>query len=86
MNIVNYLRRQAKNHFKDFKEKAQKRFSGDAEYIVTYEYGYDENNFSLMKAQHIIAHMCAFQNWANLTKASKIELKVVTILNSSSKY
>lgn len=80
MTPVDYFKLQAKNLFKDFKEKTQKRFPDDAKYIVTCEFGYDEEGFGLMKAQHIIALMCGFEKWADLAKASDAELKVAKLL------
>lgn len=79
MTPVDYFKLQAKNLFKDFKEKTQKRFSDDAEFIVG-EFGYDEKDFSLMKAQHIIALMGGFEKWADLAKASEAQLKVAKLL------
>jgi hypothetical protein len=80
MTQVDYFKLQAKNLFKDFKKKAQKRFPDDAEYIVTHEFGYDEEGFSLMKAQHIIALMSGFEKWADLAKAPDDQLKVAKLL------
>lgn len=80
MKTVDYLKLQAKNLFKDFEEQTQKRFPDDAEYIVTCEFGYDEDEFCLMKAQHIIALMCGFEKWADLANASDVELKVAKLL------
>jgi hypothetical protein len=79
MNHIDYFKLQAKNLFKDFKEKTQKRFSDDAEFIVG-EYGFGMDDFSLMKAQHIIALMGGFDKWADLARASKPKLEVAKLL------
>lgn len=57
MEHIDYFKLQAKNLFKDFKTQSQKLFPDDAEYLVTLEYDFDEQDFSLMNAQHIIARM-----------------------------
>lgn len=80
MTYIEYFKLQAKNLLKDFKSKEQKHFSDDAEYIVLCEYGYDEDDFSLMKAQHIIALMCGVEKWADLLSASETSLEVANLL------
>ena len=80
MKTIDYFRLQAKNLFKDFKARKQKYFSDDAEYIILCEYGYNEDGFCLMKAQHIIALMIGFNKWADLLNASDSELEVAKLL------
>ena len=80
MRHIDFFKLQAKNLFKDFKSKSQKYFPDDAEYLVLCEYGYDEDNFSLMKAQHIIALMAGFSKWADLLKASESDLELAKLL------
>jgi len=81
MKHIDYFKLQAKNLFKDFKSKTQKHFLlDDAENIVIYEYNYEEKDFCLMKAQHIIANIARFKCWADLLKATETELEVVKLL------
>ena len=40
----------------------------------------DEDDFSLMKAQHVIAHLSGFYNWDELIHASDEELELGKIL------
>lgn len=92
MNTIDYFRLQAKNLHKDFKTKTRvfdkmandflyeyepKYF--DVEMIVT-EFNIDEENFSLMNAQHIIAKIINFNSWAALLKASSAELELAKLL------
>ncbi len=80
MTHVEYFKLQAKNLFKDFQTKTEKHFPIDAEYLVICEYGYDEEGFSLMNAQHIIALMGGFDKWTTLIKASAPELEIARLL------
>ena len=80
MTHVEYFKLQAKNLLKDYKAKTQKHFPIDAEYLVLCEYGYDEEGFSLMDAQHIIALMGGFDKWTTLIKASETELEIAKLL------
>lgn len=80
MKNIGYFKLQAKNLLKDFKSGVQKHFPDDAEFVVLCEYGHDEDGFSLMKAQHIIALMGGFKNWSDLTKASEVELELAKLL------
>lgn len=82
MKPIEYLKLQAKNLHKDF--KTQKPYP-DAEYgdhFYDYEPRYfdmnailigfdiDQDNFTLMNAQHIIARLVGFGKWTELSKAS----------------
>lgn len=92
MTPVAYLKLQAKNLFRDYKTKKPHldKTSGSVlyEYNPQYfdvdrillEYNYDEDNFSLMKAQHIIALMVGFEKWTELLKASETELELAKLL------
>lgn len=80
MKNIEYFKLQAKNLLKDFKSGVQKHFPDDAEFVVLCEYGYDEADFSLMKAQHIIALRGGFKSWEDLIKASEIELELAKLL------
>lgn len=74
MSPIEYLKLQAKNLFKDYKSNAP--------YIegVLVKYCYGKNDFSLMKAQHVIACMVGFSKWNELLKASSSELELAKLL------
>lgn len=74
MTHIEYFKRQAKNFFKDYKAKAS--------YIdnLLLHYRFDQNDFSLMKAQHIVALMGGFSKWTDLVKSSEIELELAKLL------
>lgn len=92
MDTIDYFRLQAKNLHRDFKTKtpvfdktttaflyeyAPKYF--DIEMIIS-DFGIDEENFSLMNAQHVIAKIANFDKWALLLKASPAELELAKLL------
>jgi hypothetical protein len=80
MTHVEYFRLQAKKLLKDYKAKTHRHFYIDAEYLVLCEYGYPEEGFSLMDAQHILALMGGFDKWTTLIKASETELEIAKLL------
>ena len=92
MTQIAYFKRQAKNLFKDYKTKTpyidnvdgNSYYRYDPKYFhidsILLDYDVDEENFSLMKAQHIIAHMIGFYKWADLLKASEAELELAKLL------
>ena len=78
MNKIDYFKLQAKNLHKDYKAGTPtKRFPIDYRRVLNdlYEQETDVNNFTLMKAQHIIALMIGFDKWADLLKTSEEELE-----------
>ncbi len=92
MNIIGYFKLQAKNLHKDFKTKtpvldktttaflyeySPKYF--DIEMIIS-DFDIDEESFSLMNAQHVIAKITNFDKWATLLKASPTELELAKLL------
>lgn len=92
MNTIDYFKLQAKNLHKDFKTKTSivdktttaflyeytpKYF--DVQMIIS-DFDIDEENFSLMNAQHIIAKIANFEKWASLLKASPSELELAKLL------
>ncbi len=92
MNTIDYFKLQAKNLHKDFKTKSPvldktttaflyeyKPKYFDIEMIIA-DFGIDENNFSLMNAQHIIAKIANFDKWTSLLKASPSELELAQLL------
>ncbi len=95
MTNIEYFKLQAKNFFKDWKTRVPVRDEVVADLII-YEYTpryydvggilfnleMDEDNFSLMKAQHIIARLAGFYKWSDLLHASEEELELGKILLS----
>lgn len=92
MNTIDYFKLQAKNLHKDFKTKTPvldktataflyeytpKYF--DIEMVIT-DFDIDEENFSLMNAQHVIAKITNFDKWASLLKATPSELELAKLL------
>jgi hypothetical protein len=92
MKQIEYLKLQAKNLFKDYKTKKPHFDTVINSYLYEYDPKYfdidgiildfdiNEENFSLMKAQHIIARIVGFRKWADLLKASEIELEIAKLL------
>ncbi|AWA31155.1 hypothetical protein HYN48_14220 [Flavobacterium magnum] len=92
MNTIDYFKLQAKNLLRDFKTKTtvldkttnaflyeySPRYF-DVEMIIA-EFGIDEDNFSLMNAQHVIAKIANFDKWASLLKATPAELELAQLL------
>ncbi|MFN3299065.1 MAG: hypothetical protein ACK41Z_02625 [Sediminibacterium sp.] len=92
MNTIDYFKLQAKNLLRDFKTKTpvlDKTSSAflyeytpkyfDIEMIIS-DFNIDEENFSLMNAQHVIAKIANFDNWSELLKASTAELELSKLL------
>lgn len=92
MNTIEYFKLQAKNLRRDFKTKtpvvdktttaflyeyAPKYF--DVEMVIS-DFNIDEENFSLMNAQHVIAKIVNFDNWGDLLKAPPAELELAQLL------
>jgi hypothetical protein len=92
MTPIVYLKLQAKNLFRDYKTRTSFINKADGNSYYKYEpkyfdvdsilldYDWNEENFSLMKAQHTIALMAGFRKWADLSKASKVELELAKLL------
>lgn len=92
MDTIDYFKLQAKNLHKDFKTKTpvlEKTATAflfeytsrhfDVEMIIS-DFSIDEENFSLMNAQHVIAKIANFDKWASLLKASSAELELAQLL------
>lgn len=91
MDTIEYFKLQAKNLYKDF--KTQKPYFDEEfndyfyEYVPKYfdvgaiilDFDIDEDNFSLMNAQHIIAQTVGFNKWTELIKASEPELELAKL-------
>ena len=92
MAHIEYFRLQAKNLFRDYKTQTSyiddvdgnSYYKYDPKYFdidgIFLDYDWDEENFSLMKAQHLIALMIGFGKWADLLNASEIELELAKLL------
>lgn len=91
MNPIDYFKLQAKNLHKDFKTKTPVVDRTTTAYLFEYSPKYfdlemviadfyiDEENFTLMNAQHVIAKIANFDNWASLLKASPAELELAQL-------
>ena len=81
MKEVDYLKNQAKNLYRDF--QLEYKQDGD-EYVVATrffdinavveDFMVDLNDFSLMKAQHIVAKMVGLSSWKEVIDCNKDEL------------
>lgn len=92
MDTIAYFKLQAKNLFRDYKTKTpvfDEIINADLyEYSPTYfdmdgivcDFDINEEKFSLMKAQHIIAIMAGFDKWEDILKASSPELEIAKLL------
>jgi hypothetical protein len=90
MNYIEFFKLQAKNLFKDYQTKKQSSEAtiGDYEYYPKYfdihsiilYFDIDEDDFSLMKAQHIIAQIAGFRKWTDMLKASQPELELAKLV------
>ncbi len=92
MNTIDYFKLQAKNLHRDFKTKKPVFDEKIGDFLFEYEpknfdidaivcdFDLDEDNFSLMNAQHIIAQIAGFEKWAELLKASVSELELAKLL------
>ena len=92
MTPIAYFKLQAKNLFRDYKTRTstidvvdgRSHYAYDAKYFdidaMFADFDWDEDDFSLMKAQHIIAILAGFRKWADLAKASVVELELAKLL------
>ncbi|MET3125464.1 hypothetical protein ABID42_000552 [Arcicella rosea] len=92
MKPIDYFKLQAKNLHKDYKTQTSSFDTALSRYLYKYSPKYfdidrliiddeiDENNFTLMKAQHIIAQWVGFSKWTEMLKASDIELELAKLL------
>jgi hypothetical protein len=92
MTHIKYFKLQAKNLFKDYKTKSPHFDNAIDDYLYEYNpkyfdieeiilaYDLDEDDFTLMNAQHIIARIVGFSKWTDLLKASEIELELAKLL------
>lgn len=89
MTNLDFFKLQAKNLFRDFNTRVydenedmyiyNPRFFIDIDDIL-FNFDVDEESFTLMKAQHIIARLAGFNKWAELLKASEPILEIGKLL------
>jgi hypothetical protein len=92
MNTIDYFKLQAKNLHRDFKTQTPliDKTIGDFQYEyspkyfqiydVISDFDIDEENFTLMNAQHVITNIAGFDKWGTLIKASPSELELAKLL------
>ncbi|MDC7280002.1 hypothetical protein NXH64_10875 [Butyrivibrio fibrisolvens] len=85
MNYIDYFKSQAKKFYKDFQTQYKNEddigYSYNPKYWLDIEWiiascDIDENNFSLMKAQHIIAILANFESWNELIHSNECKLEL----------
>ncbi|NCT74903.1 MAG: hypothetical protein GXC78_10245 [Chitinophagaceae bacterium] len=92
MTHIEFFKLQAKNLFKDYKTKTSV-FDKELnvyyyEYTPQYfdvaaiflDYDVDEDNFTLMNAQHLIAKIAGFFKWNDMVNANDHELELAKLL------
>ena len=85
MDYIKYFKSEAKKFYKDF----QTQYTKENDYIYSYKpkfwpdiddiivsFDIDEDDFSLMKAQHIVAYLAGFENWNKLIHANNYRLEI----------
>lgn len=88
MDKIAYFRLQAKNLMRDFRTQTldeegltrySPKFFNDIDDILL-SYNVDEENFTLMEAQYLIANLAGFDKWAELLRASDDALELGKLL------
>lgn len=90
MTNIEFFKQQAKNLLKDYKTRYfnkdegyyeyNPRFFSDFEDIALNFHIENKGEFTLMKAQHIIARLSGFDKWTDLIKASEPSLELGKLL------
>jgi hypothetical protein len=90
MTQIDFFKLQAKNLFKDYqtKKKSPDAAIGNYEYDPKYfdiesiilHFDIDEEDFTLMKAQHLIAQIVGFRKWTDMLKADESEVELAKLL------
>jgi hypothetical protein len=90
MKLIDFFKLQSKNLFKDYKtqrpatEADPSYFGYDPTFFdingLFRDYDIDEEKFSLMRAQHLIAKLVGFRKWTDLINASATELELAKML------
>ena len=88
MEIIEFFKLQAKNFYKDFKTQYldeeqiyqyKPKFFKDIDDIIL-SFDIDEEDFSLMKAQHYISLLAGFKNWHDLVHSDEDGLELGKLL------
>jgi hypothetical protein len=92
MSHIEFFKLQAKNLFRDYQTKKPVFDQVIGDYLNEYDPKYfdidsiilyfdvDENDFSLMKAQHIITQIVGFRKWTDMLRASEPGLELAKLL------
>lgn len=90
MTKIEFFKQQSKNFMKDYKTRAFNEDEGFYEYRphyfqdideLLYNFGFmDDEPFTLMNAQHIIARLSGFYKWNELIQASDAALEIGKLL------
>ena len=90
MATIEFFKQQSKNFMKDYKTRAFNEAKGFYEYSPRYfqdidellcNFGFkDDEAFTLMNAQHIIARLSGFYKWNELIQASEAALEIGKLL------
>ena len=90
MATIDFFKQQSKNFMKDYKTRVFNETEGFYEYNpryfqdideLLYDFGFkDDEAFTLMNAQHIIAQLSGFYKWNELIQASEAALEIGKLL------
>ena len=90
MANVEFFKQQSKNFLKDYKTRVFNEDEGFYDYSpryfqdideLLYDFGFrEDDSFSLMNAQHIVASLAGFHKWNDLIKASEPMLEIGKLL------
>ncbi len=91
MTHLEYFKQQSKNLFRDWKSRAEVVEDDGFSYYkyepkffdvedILFHFEIDEEKFSLMKAQHLVARIAGFRKWNDLIKVSSKELELAKIV------
>jgi len=97
MKPIDYFKLQAKNLLKDYQTQFPVYDSVIDDYLNDYKPQYfdvgwivldfdidDEEKFTLMNAQHIIAQLAGFDKWTDMLKSSEVQLELGKLLFDNS--
>ena len=90
MANIEFFKQQSKRFMKDYKTRVFNEAEGFYEYSpryfpdideILYDHGFkDDEPFTLMKAQHVIAVLAGFYKWTELNQASESRLEIGKLL------
>ncbi|MBE6097553.1 MAG: hypothetical protein E7198_07115 [Schwartzia succinivorans] len=85
MDYIKFFKSEAKKFYKDFQTQYvvenddiysyRPKFWKDIDDIIV-SFDIDEDDFSLMKAQHIVAYLANFKSWNELLYANEYQLEL----------